>query len=60
MMKIKKIALVSAFLDEGDEILLDDEYMENFVCKEDHFYHRIAKSLNNSRFRTSYTFTINY
>ncbi|MGY5146776.1 MAG: glycosyltransferase family 4 protein [Candidatus Nitrosopumilus sp. bin_7KS] len=44
-MKIKKIALVSAFLDEGDEIILDDSYMEKFVCNDDHFYHRIAKSL---------------
>ena len=44
-MEIKKIALVSAYLDEGDEIKLDDTYMENFVCQEDHFYHRIARSL---------------
>ncbi len=44
-MKIKKVALVSAFLDEGDEIILDDSYIEKFVCNDDHFYHRIAKSL---------------
>lgn len=44
-MKIKKIALVSGFLDEGDEIKLDDAFMESFVCNDDHFYHRIAKSL---------------
>ena len=44
-MKIKKIALISSFLDEGDEIELDDSYMENFICQDDHFYHRIAKSL---------------
>ncbi len=44
-MGIKKVALVSGFLDEGDEIILDDDYMEKFVCNDDHFYHRIAKSL---------------
>jgi len=44
-MEIKKIALVSGFLDEGDDVILNDSYMEDFICKEDHFYHRIAKSL---------------
>lgn len=41
-----KIALVSAFLE--DEIYgkkLDDEFMEKIICNEDHFYHRIAKAL---------------
>ena len=33
-MKIKKIALVSCFLDEGDNIILDDSYMEKFVCND--------------------------
>ena len=41
-----KIALVSAFLeDEVYENRLDDEFMEKVICNEDHFYHRIAKSL---------------
>jgi glycosyltransferase involved in cell wall biosynthesis len=45
-MKIKKIALVSCFLDQGDYVTkLDDSFMEEFICNEDHFYHRIAKSL---------------
>jgi len=44
-MTIKKIALVSCFLDEGDDIILNDYYMEKFICNDDHFYHRIAKSL---------------
>ena len=41
-----KIALVSAFLDDGYQHILDDEFVEKIVCEEDHFYHRIAKSLN--------------
>ncbi|RZD44074.1 MAG: hypothetical protein CXT78_07165 [Thaumarchaeota archaeon] len=41
-----KIALVSAFLDDGYQHNLDDEFVERVVCEEDHFYHRIAKSLN--------------
>jgi len=46
-MKIKKIALVSCYLDEGDYgTVLTDSFMEKFVCNEDHFYHRIAKSLS--------------
>ena len=46
-MKIKKIALVSCYLDEGDYgTILTDYFMEKFVCNEDHFYHRIAKSLS--------------
>ena len=46
-MKIKKIALVSCYLDEGDYgTILTDSFMEKFVCNEDHFYHRIAKSLS--------------
>ena len=41
-----KIALVSAFLeDEIYEHKLDDEFMEKVICNEDHFYHRIAKAL---------------
>lgn len=47
-----KIALVSAFLE--DEIYgqkLDDNFMKNVICKEDHFYHRIAKSLTLRNFQ---------
>ena len=41
-----KIALVSAFLeDEVYEKRLNNEFMEKVICNEDHFYHRIAKSL---------------
>ena len=40
-----KIALVSAFLDDGYGHNLNDEFMENVVCQEDHFYHRIAHSI---------------
>jgi len=40
-----KIALVSVFLDDGYEHDLDDKFMESVVCQEDHFYHRIARSL---------------
>lgn len=40
-----KIALISAFLDDGYECILDDKFMEEVVCQEDHFYHRIAHSL---------------
>ncbi len=40
-----KIALISAFLDEGYEHILDDQFMEDVVCQEDHFFHRIAYSL---------------
>ena len=41
-----KVALVSAFLeDEVYENRLNDEFMEKVICNEDHFYHRIAKSL---------------
>ena len=40
-----KIALISAFLDEGYEHILDDKFMEDVVCQEDHFFHRIAHSL---------------
>ena len=40
-----KIALVSAFLDDGYQHNLNDEFMENVVCQEDHFYHRIAHSI---------------
>ena len=46
LMKIKKIALVSCYLDEGDYgTILTDSFMKKFVCNDDHFYHRIAKSL---------------
>ena len=40
-----KIALVSAFLDDGYQHDLNDEFMEKVVCQEDHFYHRIAHSI---------------
>lgn len=40
-----KIALVSAFLDDGYQHILNDEFMEKVVCQEDHFYHRIADSI---------------
>ena len=40
-----KIALVSAFLDDGYQHDLNDEFMEKIVCEEDHFYHRIAHSI---------------
>jgi glycosyltransferase involved in cell wall biosynthesis len=44
---IKKIALVSCYLDDGDYgTILNDSFIEEFVCNEDHFYHRIAKSLS--------------
>lgn len=45
-MSIMKVALVSTFLDDGYEHDLDDNFMENVVCQEDHFYHRIAHSLS--------------
>lgn len=47
-----KIALASAFLE--DEIYgqkLDDVFMKNVICEEDHFYHRIAKSLSLKNFQ---------
>lgn len=41
------IILISAFLeDEVYNHILDDEFMDSVICKEDHFYHRIAKSLS--------------
>jgi glycosyltransferase involved in cell wall biosynthesis len=40
-----KIALLSLFLDEDYGNTLDDNFMENVICQEDHFYHRIARSL---------------
>ena len=40
-----KIALISVLLDDGYEHILDDKFMEDVVCQEDHFYHRIAHSL---------------
>lgn len=45
MKKIKKIALVSTYVDDADGKKFDDSYMENFICNDDHFFHRIAKSL---------------
>ena len=39
-----KIALVSVFL-ENDQGYLDNDFMESVICQEDHFYHRIARSL---------------
>ena len=44
-----RIALVSAFLE--DDVYgqrLNDDFMKNIICQEDHFYHRIAKSLENN------------
>lgn len=41
-----QIALVSAFLeDDVYQHPLDDNFMTDVICQEDHFYHRIAKSL---------------
>ena len=40
-----KIALISIFLDDGYEHILDDKFMEDVVCQEDHYYHRIAHLL---------------
>jgi glycosyltransferase involved in cell wall biosynthesis len=40
-----KIALLSLFLDEDYGNTLNDTFMENVICQEDHFYHRIARSL---------------
>ncbi len=41
-----KVALVSAFLeDDVYEHRLTDQFMRDVICKEDHFYHRIAKAL---------------
>ena len=40
-----KIALISIFLDDGYEHILDDKFMEDVVCQEDHHYHRTAHSL---------------
>ena len=45
MKKIKKIALVSTYVDDADGKILDDSFMEEFICNDDHFFHRIAKSL---------------
>ena len=40
-----KVALVSAFLeDDVYEHRLTDQFMKDVICKEDHFYHRIAKA----------------
>ncbi|RZD44286.1 MAG: hypothetical protein CXT78_06815 [Thaumarchaeota archaeon] len=42
-----RVALVSAFIeDQVYEHKLDDSFMKNTICKEDHFYHRIAKALS--------------
>jgi len=40
-----KIALLSLFLDEDYGKTLDDNFMKRTICQEDHFYHRIARSL---------------
>ncbi len=40
-----KIALVSVFLDNDYEGNMDDDFMKSVICQEDHFYHRIARSL---------------
>jgi glycosyltransferase involved in cell wall biosynthesis len=43
-----KVALVSAFLeDDVYEHRLTNQFMKDVICEEDHFYHRIAKSLTN-------------
>ena len=47
-----KIALISPFLDDGYEHILDDKFMEEVVCQEDHFYHRMAHSLNDRNHET--------
>ncbi len=45
---IMKVALVSAFLeDDVYEHILDEKFMEEVICNEDHIYHRIARSLSN-------------
>ena len=46
-----KIPLVSAFLeDDVYEKRLNDKFMEEIICNEDHFYHRIAKALSSKNF----------
>ena len=40
-----KIALLSLFLDEDYGTTLNDNFMQNVMCQDDHFYHRIARSL---------------
>jgi glycosyltransferase involved in cell wall biosynthesis len=41
-----RVALASALLeDDVYENRLDQNFMKNVICQEDHFYHRIAKSL---------------
>ena len=46
-----KIPLVSAFLeDDVYETRLNDKFMEEVICNEDHFYHRIAKALTDVNF----------
>ncbi len=46
-----KVALVSTFLeDDVYEKRLTDKFMEEVICNEDHFYHRIAKSLTSVNF----------
>jgi len=46
-----KIPLVSSFLeDDVYETRLTDKFMEEVICNEDHFYHRIAKSLSMKNF----------
>jgi len=47
-----RIALVSAFVeDKVYEHRLDDDFMKNTICNEDHFYHRIAKALTKKNFK---------
>ena len=42
-----KIPLVSGFLeDDVYEQKLNDKFMNEVICNEDHFYHRIAKALS--------------
>ena len=46
-----KIPLVSGFLeDDVYEQKLTDKFMNDVICNEDHFYHRIAKSLSGKKF----------
>ena len=45
-----KIPLVSGFLeDDVYEQRLTDKFMNEVICNEDHFYHRIAKSLSGKK-----------
>lgn len=46
-----KIPLVTTFLeDDVYETRLTDEFMENVICNEDHYYHRTAQVLSKNQF----------